>query len=62
MKTFGTEQPTLLIDLKNYRAAARLWQRRRALAELKEEVLFLLGFVSVVTALYFALPILVPLL
>lgn len=61
MITLNKPDHTYLIDLKNYRRHARRIERQKLMEELLSEALFVLGFILVVVALGYFLPVVLPL-
>lgn len=61
MITLNRPDHTYLHDLKNYRRYARRIERQKLLEELVREAFFVLGFVLVVVALGYFLPVVLPL-
>lgn len=61
MITLNRPDHTYLLDLKNYRRYARRIERQKLVDELASEALFVIGFVLVVVALGYFLPIVLPL-
>jgi hypothetical protein len=56
-KMFYQNEPTLLVDLKNYREFARSIEREEKLDALAEDLLFGLLLCALLILLFFALPV-----